>query len=406
MKKILAMGMTAIMTAVVLTGCGNASSNYLLDEKYSDYVTLCDYKGVEATKVTFEITDEKIQEQINEYLLEEVTYTIVTDRGVEMGDYANIDYIATLDGAESEDYSGEEEDIMVGEGELYPEVEKALIGMKAGEEKTVEVELSEDYADEEDVGKKLSVKLTLNEISEENLPEYNEEYVKEHTEYSTKEEYEAAIRQDLQESSEEEYKYVAAEEIMAYIVDNSEFNGYPQELYDSCKENYDSSNEYNAAMFGMELEEYMEFFGLNEEIQKQEILDNVNYELVIGAIAQAEGIDCTEKEVTQFIEKVYADYGYDSAEEFSEDYTDEDVGYEIIYEKVMDFLYDNATYQEISEEEYLKQQEAEEYDFEEEDESEEEDPDSSDAPEIQIEDIEDQEELDFEIDDSFSVEEE
>lgn len=405
MKKILAMGMAAIMTAGVLTGCGNASSDYLLDEKYSDYVTLCDYKGVEATKVTFEITDEKIQEQIDEYLLEEVTYTTVTDRGVELGDYANIDYIATLDGAESEDYSGEEEDIMVGEGEMYPEVEEALIGMKAGEEKTVEVELTEDYADEEDVGKKLSVKLTLNEISEENLPEYNEEYVKEHTEYSTKEEYEAAIKQDLQESSEEEYKYVTAEEIMAYIVDNSEFNGYPQELYDLCKENYDSGNEYNAAMFGMELEEYMEFFGLDEEIQKQEILDNVNYELVIGAIAQAEGIDCTEKEVTEFVKKVYADYGYDSAEEFSEDYTDEDVGYEIIYEKVMDFLYDNATYQEISEEEYLKQQE-EEYDFEEEDESEEEDFDFSDAPEIQIEDIEDQEELNFEIDDSFSVEEE
>lgn len=366
-KKISAIGAALLMTAALLTGCGKGTSKYLMDIQYSDYVTLCDYKGVEATKVNFEITKDQIQEQIDMNLYDYVTYDPITDRGVQDGDYVNIDYAASMDGAESEDYSGEGEDAMIGEGFLYPEMEDALIGMKTGETKDVKVALTEDFVmADEDVGKELSVKVTLNEISKENLPEYNEEFVKENTDYDTMEKYEESVKDELTKSSEEEYKSVAVEDIMAFLVDNSDFNGYPQELYDSCKENYDSTNEYYASMYGMELDEYLDLFGLDEATQEQEILDSVNYELVVGAIAQAEGIDCTDKEIKDFIDEVYEDYGYDSAEEFSEDYTDEEIGYELLYEKVTDFLYENATFKEISEEEYLKQQEAE-YEMDEED---------------------------------------
>lgn len=389
MKKTQALGLTAVLMAALLSGCGNTSSEYLLDVKYSKYVKLCNYKGVEATKVKFDITEADVQEQIEQNLYDYVTYDVVTDRGIETGDYANIDYVATLDNEEAEGYSGEGEDILVGEGYIYPEVEEALVGMKTGEDKTVGVTLTDEYAEEEDIGKKLSVKVTLNEISVENLPEYNEEFVQENTDFDTMEEYEESVKKELQESKEEEYKYVAAEEIMAYLVDNSEFDGYPQELYDECKENYDSSNEYYASMYGMELEDYLDTFGLDEETQKQDIEDNVQYEIVVGAIAQAEGMDCTEKEITDFIKDVYADYGYESEDAFSADYSDDEIGYELIYEKVIDFLYENAKFNEISEEEYLQEQEQE---LPEED--------------MQLEDGSDGDTLDVEIDDSSDTEEE
>ena len=260
MKKTQALGLTAVLMAALLSGCSNTSSEYLLDVKYSKYVKLCNYKGVEATKVKFDITEADVQEQIEQNLYDYVTYDVVTDRGIETGDYANIDYVATMDNEEAEGYSGEGEDILVGEGYIYPEVEEALVGMKTGEDKTVGVTLTDEYAEEEDVGKKLSVKVTLNEISIENLPEYNEEFVQENTDFNTTEEYEESVKKEMQESKEEEYKYVAAEEIMAYLVDNSEFDGYPQELYDECKENYDSSIEhypqYPASVFPRPIQRY------------------------------------------------------------------------------------------------------------------------------------------------------
>ncbi len=412
MKKTLALGLTVVMMAGLLSGCGNTSSQYLLDVKYSKYVKLCNYKGVEATKVNFDVTEDDVQGQIEENLYDYVTYDVVTNRGIETGDYANIDYAATLDGEEAEDYSGEGEDILVGEGYIYPEVEEALVGMKTGEDKTVEVSLTDEYAEEEDVGKKLSVKVTLNEISVENVPEYNEEFVKENTDFETMEEYEEAVKKELQESKEEEYKYAAAEEIMAYLMDNSEFDGYPQELYDECKENYDSGNEYYASMYGMELQDYLDMFGLDEETQQQEIEENVQYEIIIGAIAQAEEIDCTEQEIADFIKDVYADYGYESEDAFSADYSDDEIGYELIYEKVMELLYENAEYKEISEEEYLLEQQQDMY-FEEDEVSDGEEETLEDGEEqdsleegIQLENGSDGDTLDVEIDDSSDTEEE
>lgn len=362
MKKQIALGLSAVLLLTALVGCdgGEKTSNdYLLDIQYSDYVKLCDYDGIEATKVVYEVTDEEVEEEIEMELYDFVTYDPITDRAIQDGDYVNINYTATLDGEDAADYSGEEEDVMVGEGYMYPEVEEALIGMETGEEKEVSVELTEEFAEEEeDLGKTLSVKVKVNDISVENIPECTDEFVKENFDCDSVKEYKASVKEMIESSKEEEYSYVAKEEIMQYILDNSEFDGYPQELYDQCEEDYNAANEYYASMYGMELEDYLETFGIDEETKKQEIEDSIHYELVIGAIAQKEQIGCSEKDIEKFVEDNYEDYGYETPEEFSDDYTDDDFGGQIIYESVLDVLYEKASFVEISEEEYIEQQNA------------------------------------------------
>ncbi len=368
MKKVIALGVTSLMIATSLAGCKNTSSSeYLLDIKYSDYVTLGSYKDVEATKIVFDVTDEDVLTEIEYNLYDYATYDPITDRGIEVGDYANITYTATIDGEVNDDYSGEEEDVLVGEGYAYPELEEALVGMKTGDTAKVEVELTEDYAEETLVGKKATLDVTVNEITVENIPEYNEDFVKENTEFKTMKEYEASVKESLIASKEEEYKYIAVEEIFNNILENSKFDGYPEELYTKCEEMYDQNNEYYASMYGLEMEEFMEMFGIDEETRVEEIKANVNYELVIGAIAQVEGIGCTEKEVNEYVDEVYLDYGYESAEAFLEDYSTQEIGYELIYQKVSDFLYENAKFVELPEEDYLSEQEADYFDAEESD---------------------------------------
>lgn len=387
MKKLVALGLTTAMLATLMTGCGKSSSEYLLDIDYSDYIKLCEYKGIEATKIVYDVTDEEILEEIDYNLYDYATYDPVTDRGVETGDYANITYVATIDGEENEELSSEEEDVLVGEGYLFPEMEEALVGMMTGESKDVEVELTEEYVEEELVGKTATMAMTLNEITVENLPAYNLEFVKENTEFDTMEEYEASVKESLMASKEEEYKYLAIEEIFTYLNENSKFDGYPEELYTQCEEAYDQSNEYYASMYGMELEEFLDLFGIDEETKKEEILANVNYELVIGAIAQAEGIDCTEKEVNEYVDEIYGEYGYESAEAFLEDYSAEEIGYELIYQKVSELLYENAKFVEKAEEDYLAEQEAE---YSEEEETAEEEEEDSTASESLLEAVGDE----------------
>ena len=356
MKKIIALGMASVMIMAGITGCGQ-SNPYLKNISYSKYVDLCDYKGVEASKVTFEITDEEVQSAIDEEMYDYVTYDPITDRAAKEDDYANVTYKTMIDGKENENYSAEDEDVVIGEGYLFPEVEEELVGMKTGDNKKIDVKITEDYAyDDADIGKKATVDVTLNEISKEIVPEYNDDFVKENTEYKDKAEYEAAKKKELEESREEEYKSAAVQEIMQYLLDNSKFNGYPDDLYTECEENYNNDNEYSASMYGMELSEFEEMLGLDEDTKKQDIINNVNSELIMGAVAQKEKISCSKKEVDQFVKDNYATYGYESAEDFLKDYSEEEVGYQLTYQKVADFLYDNAKLTEISEDEYNEQQ--------------------------------------------------
>lgn len=401
MRKKIALGLTGIMIMAALGGCGTSKSKYLLDVDYTEYVTLCDYKNAEAEKVAYEISDDEVQERIEEMLYDYATYEDITDRGVESDDYVVIDYSSQLDGKAAEDYSGEGEDIPVGGGYFYEDAEKAMLGMKPGEKKSVDVELTEEFAmEEEDIGKKLKMDITVQSISVENIPEYDQKFVEENTDYKTMKKFEKSVWEEINTEKKDEYEAVAAEAIMQYLLDNSTFNGYPQELYDQCEEYYDMGYESYASMLGMDLDQFMEQMGITEEMKKQEVESSVNYELVVGAIAQLEGIDCSEKEIDTFVKKNCEDFGYDDAEAFFEDYTRQDVGSELIYEKVIDFLLKHAKYTEISEEEYLERMAAEEEAlYEEEGMSDEEEvSDEEEASDEEEVSDEEEEELDGEVD--------
>ncbi len=376
MKKKITMMLAGAMLVSTLTGCSS----------YSKYVDLCDYEGVEATKVTFEVSDEDVQEEIAYLLYDYVTYEPV-DRGAKKGDYVNITYTATVNGKEDEELSGEEEDIMLGEGYIFEEVEENLVGMKTGEKKTVEIVVPEDY---EAAGSKAKIEVVVNEVTVEEIPEYNEAFVKEYTDFETMEEYEASVKETFVSDKTDEYKYVAVEDILSYLMENSKFDGYPTSLYEQCEEQYDANNEYFAQMYGMSLEDFTEMMGLDEETKKEEVEYMVNQEMVVRLIADKQKISVTEEEVKAEIEEIYEDYGYESVEDFLEDYSMEGMMFDMIYTEVCDYLYSKATFVEITEEEYLAQQEEmyEEGDAGEEDVSIE-DAEWSEAEEIEVEEIED-----------------
>lgn len=387
MKKKLAIGMAAVMILGSLTGCGNSASQYMMDVDYSKYVKLCDYKDVEADNVTFEVTDDEVQEQIESEIYEKyTTYDVITDRGAEVGDYVMITYDAKIDGKAMEDYSGEDEEILLGEGYMYDEVEDALVGAKTGDKINAKVKLTEENAEEEDAGKTLELEVTVGDITQENTPEYNEEFVKNNTDYDSIEKYEASIKELLISEKQEEYTAVTGQQVLDFIVDNSEYNGYPEELYTECEGYFEQETEMYASMYGMSVEDYEKEMGLDEDTKKEQIEFSVHYELVIGALAQQQKIKCSKSEVQKFAKKHYAEYECESVDEFFENYEEKDVGYQIIYEKIMKHLYDSAKLIDISEEEYMER-EGGMFDFEDGDEVENEE-DSNDGGTTELEEIE------------------
>ena len=339
--------MIGVAAAFTLTGCGNG-------------VALGEYKGVEAYKVKCEITDEELASAVEDSMYDYTTYTDVT-RPAKEGDNVNITYVTVVDGKTNDDYSGEEEDIVIGDGYVFPEIDAAVVGMKNGDKKSLTVKLNDDFADDEDVGKEAKVELTLNNVSEENTPECTDAFVKENLGFDSRAEYEEDLKKTLLENKEQQYKDEEVGKIVQKVIDTSKFKGYSKELYKKCEEDYDANNEYMASMYQMELEDYESMMGLDKDTKKQDIEAMIHENQVIEAIAKKEKLTVTDDDIKKFADESYEEYECESADAFIEEYGKDEIKEFLLYQKVTDFLYDNAKLIEISEEEYLAmEQESEE----------------------------------------------
>ena len=359
MKKRLAAVLTAALTISVLAGCSSGSAT-----TYGKYIKLGEYKGLKVNQIKTEVTDDDVESEI-EYALEENAEYTEVDRGAQDGDQVNIDFTGTIDGEEFDNSSDTDYDLVIGSEDFQPEFEEQLIGVKAGDTVTFTITLSEDYEDEH-AGEDADFEVTVNSVQEINIPELTDEYCKEYTDYETVEDYRAGIKAELESYYEDDSDYTAGSDALSQVIEASEFSGYPQELYDQCKAEYDANNEAMAEMFGLEVEDIA---GTEEDI-KEAVEEMVYSEMVVSEIAEKEKITVSDDEYTEYVNSVYAEYGYDSVEDYEADYTKDETLSSILYDKVIDFLLENAEITEVSEDEY--------YDAEYEDESDMEDLDWED----------------------------
>lgn len=342
MKRKSAIITITILTAGILSACGDSSSG-----TYDKYMKLGDYKGVEITKIKTEITDEDVQDQVDAVLDENSKQNEITDRACENGDMVNINFTGTIDGEEFEGGSGEDYDIYLGDGYFLEDLENAIVGMETGEQKDIPITFPEDY-DEELGGKEAVFSVTLNSIYEDILPEYNDEFVATISDFSTVEEYEEDLRNTLLEETENSNLETAAADALAEVVADTDFSGYPDELYDECKASYDEMNAMYAEMFGMDVSD----FESSEEETKATVEEMVYEKMVITAIAEQEKLEVADDEYDEYLDSLVEEYGYDSPEDFEADYPRETIEEDLLTSKVLQFLLDNAKITEVSEDEY------------------------------------------------------
>lgn len=345
-KTLFALSVLSVISLVSLTGCGSKSGGNEY-AKYAKYVTLGDYKNLEIDRVVYTITDEDVQSEIEGLLYSYAETNEISDRAAQDGDIVNIDYVGTVDGEEFEDGSEEDCEVEIGSETFIEGFEEQLVGMKNGETKDITVTFPEPYDGVLD-GKEAIFHVTMNQIYELDMPKYNDEFVQEYTDSSTTDEYEAALKEELQTSSDEDSESMACSDALYEIMENSTFDGYPQELYDLTKTELETSIQDMADMFGMEVSE---LFGDDYDIDEA-TAEAVNEKLIVYAIADAEKLQVSDEDYDSYVAENYELYGYESKEEYEEDYSPESTKYDILYNKVMDFLSENVTFNDILEEDF------------------------------------------------------
>ena len=358
MRKKYLFSLAVILTASALTGCGKDDSS----DSYEKYVTLGDYTGMTIDRIKTTVTDDDVQEEVQNDLYTNADYTEVTDRAAQNGDTVNIDYTGKIDGAEFDGGSDADFDLELGSGTFLSDFEDGIVGMKTGETKDITVTFPEDYDGELD-GKTAVFSVTVNSITEVTLPEYNDSYVQDNYGYDTTAEFEASLKSDLQEQYDEDAQYTACADALTQAVDNASFDGYPQELYDATKTQVESDNQAFAEQLGIE---WTDLVGEDYDIE-DDVLSAIHEKMVVCVIADKEKLTVTDDELNSYIDDNWELYEYDSRDAFVEDNGEDTLRYTLLYDKVLDFLGENNTFNDIDADEYYETEEDENIDLNEED---------------------------------------
>jgi trigger factor len=284
--------------------------------------TLGGYKGLEVPKREVEVSDEQVGEQLEQMRGQFATLAAVEDRPVQEGDFVIIDFrgerLATgepLEGGEAEDYMLE-----VGRGELLEDFEKNLVGTNAGERKQFGVTFPPDYAEESLRGQSVLFHVNVKEIKERDLPPLDDEFAKEASEFETLEELRAAVREQLEEAARQRVEGEFRGRVLDAVAEGAEVE-VPEVMVHEKAHEMVQSFERSIRAQGIEPEQYYQLAGAShadlEERVRPDAEDTVKKELVLDAVAAAEGIEADEEQVMHEIGHL-AENSERSAEELAE----------------------------------------------------------------------------------------
>lgn len=347
-KRILLFAVTTF--ALIACGCSKDTPKKDLKEfthkSYGD-VKLCEYKGIEADKPIYPVTDEDVDMQI-ESLLYDYAESTPVNRGAKEGDSVTLTFTISCDGEVLYDYSEEDYYTTIGYEEFGPEFDQKLVGLKTGDNSKFSITYAEDYYDTEFAGKTMDYDVNVKEVSLETYPELTDKFVKDTLGYDSYDAMVNEIKKDLEDEYNTEGINATRESIIATIIEKSTFNDYSKDLYEECKISVEGSYDEYVEMFGCSSrEELYEMFEMTEKDVENEILNQVYRIIVIDAISEKEDFALTNKEYENGLVKLVKDYGYETVEDLLSEQDEATLYQWILEEKVLNFLYDNAKITEV-----------------------------------------------------------
>ena len=310
MKKKLIAAVTGIcMIAGALSGCSS-------DTAENDYVSVSGYKGIEIDKVDVDtdISDEDVENEINSVLEENATDKEVTGRAAQLGDTADINYVGKVDGQEFDGGSADNYPLELGSGSFIDGFEDSIVGHNVGETFDWNGKFPDDYQNTDLAGKDFVFTITVNALTEPELPELNSA-------------------------------------VWEAVLEKAEVKGYPDGEVDRIYNTYLEQYQEMASYYNMEYDEFIQLYTEMtvdefEEEAKEAAKDNIKQSQVAEVIAEKEGLTLTDEEYEKEFEKLAEDYGYEDVDDLKEVAGEETLKQLVLQPIVQEWLAENCVQKE------------------------------------------------------------
>lgn len=304
-------------------------------------VKLGKYKGLNVKKEKVTVTKEEIEHSI-EHMREHYKENVSKDGKIEAGDIAVIDFEGFKDGVAFKGGKGENYSLEIGSNTFIPGFEDQLIGLKAGDEKDVELSFPEDYHAEDLKGQAVVFKVKVNEVKEVVIPELDQDFFDDlgMEGIDSKEALEKQVKENIKAQKEKEVEDKWIDALFTEIANNTEVE-VPEAMISDEQARMVREYGQNLQMQGISLEQFFQFSGMSEHQLREEYKEparkRVLNRLIMDAIIKAEGIDATDEEVDKLVEEYAVKYNM-TKEEFINNFGSEMIKAEVKVNKVFDLI--------------------------------------------------------------------
>ncbi len=269
-------------------------------------ITIPEFSGVEVETISAEVTDEDVESMITRLREQRMAWKPSKSgaKKVKKGEQVIMDFVGKVDGEAFEGGSAENVPLEIGSGRMIPGFEDGLIGMKKGEEKTIEVTFPEDYHSEELKGKVAAFDVTIHSISTKQLPDIDEEFV---NSFGVEAGTEEALRAEIKDNMEKELaravqnaNRTATMEALQEVVDVE----LPKALVDQEVQNLMNNMVQQMQQQGMKAEDV----NISAEHYQEDAEKRVKLGLILGDVIRANNIEATNEDVDAFISEQASSY--------------------------------------------------------------------------------------------------
>ena len=275
-------------------------------------VKLGKYKGLKTKKAKVEVTKEEINDAI-EHMRSHYAENVLKEGSIEEGDIAVIDFEGFKDGVAFEGGKDENYSLKIGSGTFIPGFEEQLIGLKAGDEKEINITFPENYHSEELKGQPVVFKVKINEVKEVQIPEVDEEFFKDLglEGVDTLEKLEQQIKENIEVQKETNAENEYIDGLLEEAAANMEVE-IPEVMIEEELKRMLSQYEENLKMQGITLQQFYQFTNSDETALKDqmqpEAVNRVKFRLMLEEIAKAEKIEIDDETAEQEAEKLAKKY--------------------------------------------------------------------------------------------------
>ena len=258
------------------------------------------YKGLAAVKEEVSISDEDIDGELKPFV-QRATRLVAVERAAKLGDTVVLDFEGFDDGVPFAGGKAENHALELGSNSFIPGFEDQVVGVKAGEEKELNVTFPEDYSPEL-AGKSVVFKIKAHEVKEHQAPSLDDEFAKDVSEFDTLAEFKKDLSEKLTDRRTQQADRAFEESVMAELIGVLEVD-LPDAMVEHRSNQILQDYAERFTSQGLKFEDYLRMTGQSlDDVKLQSTaaaIHQIKSEMALDAVAAAEKLEITDAELEE-----------------------------------------------------------------------------------------------------------